>query len=72
MRQAEYLAVRLILILAMCRQTELIQRNNDLEVAKDLWDQGSWHDQFKDSPNIYVGNIPKILSEGDIRVIFSQ
>jgi RNA-binding motif X-linked protein 2 len=32
----------------------------------------SWHDDFKDSSWIYVGNIDYQLSEGDLILVFSQ
>ena len=38
----------------------------------ELGDQGSWHDDYKDSAYIFVGGIPYELTEGDIICVFSQ
>jgi len=34
--------------------------------------KASWHDDYKDSPYIYVGGLSYRLNEGDIKVAFSQ
>ncbi|PJF17606.1 hypothetical protein PSACC_02609 [Paramicrosporidium saccamoebae] len=49
-----------------------IQRLNEREVQTGLVEKGSWHDQYKDSPYIYIGNLARDLTEGDIRSVFSQ
>lgn len=38
----------------------------------DLVSKGSWHDQYSGSPYIYIGNLPKDLTKGDLRTIFAQ
>jgi len=38
----------------------------------ELGDQGSWHDDYKDSAYIFVGGIPYGLTEGDVLCVFSQ
>jgi len=38
----------------------------------ELGDQGSWHDDYKDSAYIFVGGIPYELTEGDVICVFSQ
>jgi RNA-binding motif protein, X-linked 2 len=37
-----------------------------------LGDQGSWHDDYKDSAYIFAGGIPYELTEGGIICVFSQ
>lgn len=32
----------------------------------------SWHDEYKESPYIHVGNLPHDLNEGDVITVFSQ
>lgn len=38
----------------------------------ELGEQGSWHDDYKDSAYIFVGGIPYELTEGDVLCVFSQ
>lgn len=45
---------------------------NEREQAKGITDKGSWHEQYKDSPYIFVGGLARDLTEGDIRTVFSQ
>ncbi|KZT62104.1 hypothetical protein CALCODRAFT_479303 [Calocera cornea HHB12733] len=47
-----------------------IQRINERELQ--LGNQGSWHDQYKDSAYIFIGGLPYELTEGDVIAIFSQ
>lgn len=50
-----------------------IQRINDRELELGITTgSGSWHDQYKDSAVIYVGNLSYELSEGDVVCVFSQ
>jgi RNA-binding motif X-linked protein 2 len=49
-----------------------IQRLNEREVQTGLVERGSWHDQYKDSSYIFIGNLARDLTEGDIRSVFSQ
>jgi RNA-binding motif X-linked protein 2 len=51
-----------------------IHRINERELRYGITgtSSASWHDQYKDSPWIFVGNIPYALTEGDLIVIFSQ
>lgn len=52
------------------RQT---QRCNDYELQRGITvGRGSWHDEFKNSSYIYVGNLDDELTEGDILSVFSQ
>ncbi|KAJ2373196.1 RNA-binding protein Cwf29, partial [Coemansia sp. RSA 2603] len=32
----------------------------------------SWHDEYKDSAYIFIGNLPYDLTEGDVICVFSQ
>ena len=34
--------------------------------------EGSWHDQYKDSAYIHISGLPYALTEGDIITVFSQ
>ncbi|CAG8591287.1 3_t:CDS:2 [Diversispora eburnea] len=52
--------------------TKEIQRINEQELNRNIQLSGSWHDQYSDSPYIFVGNIPFDLTEGDIISVFSQ
>lgn len=49
-----------------------IERLNEFEINSNLVGKGSWHDQYKDSPHIFVGGLPYELSEGDIITVFEQ
>ncbi|CAG8761178.1 756_t:CDS:2, partial [Acaulospora morrowiae] len=42
------------------------------ELNRNISSSGSWHEQYKDSPYIFIGNIPFDLTEGDIISVFSQ
>jgi RNA recognition motif-containing protein len=53
----------------MSRQIESL---NEVELSTNLIDSGSWHDQFRQSPFIFIGSIPYELNEGDLFSIFSQ
>jgi RNA-binding motif X-linked protein 2 len=33
---------------------------------------GSWHEQYKDSPYIFIGGFPFEFTEGDLLIVFSQ
>lgn len=48
-----------------------IQRLNEKELARGTT-SGSWHDQYKDSAWVYVGNMPFELTEGDVICVMSQ
>ncbi|GES74019.1 hypothetical protein RCL_jg4419.t1 [Rhizophagus clarus] len=52
--------------------TREIQRINAGEIDRNISTSASWHAQYKDSPYIFIGNIPFDLTEGDIITIFSQ
>ncbi|KAF9651691.1 hypothetical protein BDM02DRAFT_3184211 [Thelephora ganbajun] len=47
-----------------------IKRINQREL--DLGTSGSWHDDYKDSAYIFVGGLPRDITEGDVITIFSQ
>lgn len=34
--------------------------------------KGSWHEEFKDSPYVFIGGLPFDINEGDVVVAFSQ
>ncbi len=52
--------------------TKEIQRINSREIERNISVSASWHAQYKDSPYIFIGNIPYDLTEGDVITIFSQ
>jgi len=45
---------------------------NSKELQKDIKENTSWHDAYKNSPHIYIGGIPFELNEGDILTVFAQ
>lgn len=49
-----------------------IHRINEKELEKNISDQASWHEDYRNSAYIYFGNIPYDLTEGDVIAIFSQ
>ncbi|CAG8589598.1 11830_t:CDS:2 [Dentiscutata heterogama] len=52
--------------------TKEIQRINSQEIERNISASGSWHAQYKDSPYIFVANVPFDLTEGDLIAVFSQ
>ncbi|SBO22307.1 RNA-binding protein, putative [Plasmodium knowlesi strain H] len=49
-----------------------VEKLNEAELKNIGNDQASWHDQYKDSSYIYIGNLDSRLTEGDIVIVFSQ
>ena len=49
-----------------------INKINDIELSKKLTESGSWHDQYRNSPYIFVGGLPYAATEGDVITVFSQ
>ncbi|KAH0445947.1 hypothetical protein IEQ34_025218 [Dendrobium chrysotoxum] len=49
-----------------------IQRINERELDLAVEGAASWHDDYRDSAYIFVGNLDKRLTEGDVITIFSQ
>merc|ERR1712137_1082890 len=49
-----------------------ILKLNRLEAEKGITGKGSWHHQFKDSAWVFVGGLPKAMTEGDVLCFFSQ
>ncbi|GAB66142.1 RNA-binding protein [Plasmodium cynomolgi strain B] len=49
-----------------------VEKLNEAELKNIGNDQTSWHDQYKDSSYIYIGNLDSRLTEGDIVIVFSQ
>lgn len=47
-------------------------RLNSKELSSGIKSGGSWHDEYKNSPHIYIGGIPFELNEGDILTVFAQ
>lgn len=56
----------------MSSNIRAIERLNEQEIKASSIGKGSWHDQYKDSPYIYIGGLNSELTEGDLRVVFSQ
>ena len=53
--------------------TKEIQRINQRELERGLARGGaSWHDDFKDTSYVFIGNLDFELSEGDVICVFSQ
>jgi hypothetical protein len=53
-------------------QIRNIQKLNETELSRGILDSGSWHDQYKSSPFIFIGGLPFDLTERDVLTIFSQ
>ncbi|VDM62159.1 unnamed protein product [Angiostrongylus costaricensis] len=51
-------------------QNKLNERELKFGIAGDLGK--SWHQSYKDSAWIYIGELPYDLTEGDIITVFSQ
>ncbi|SBS89036.1 RNA-binding protein, putative [Plasmodium ovale curtisi] len=49
-----------------------IEKLNEAELKNIGNSDSSWHDQYKDSSYIYIGNLDTRLTEGDIVIVFSQ
>ncbi|ANQ07743.1 Uncharacterized protein PCOAH_00021390 [Plasmodium coatneyi] len=49
-----------------------VEKLNEAELKNIGNEQASWHDQYKDSSYIYIGNLDRRLTEGDIVIVFSQ
>lgn len=45
---------------------------NEKELSLGLIGKGSWHEEFKNSPYIYIGNLPLDIEESYLRSIFAQ
>lgn len=45
---------------------------NAAELAKGVQDSASWHDDYKNSPYVYIGSLPFDVSEDDLKTVFSQ
>ena len=49
------------------------QRINEQELAQGILDPAqSWHHDFRDQSYVYIGNLNRSLTEGDILTVFSQ
>lgn len=49
-----------------------IEHLNETELKYIGQSESSWHDTYQNSSYIYIGNLDKSLTEGDLIVIFSQ
>ncbi|CDU17449.1 RNA-binding protein, putative [Plasmodium yoelii] len=49
-----------------------IEKLNETELKNLGTNSASWHDQYKESSYIYIGNLDTRLTEGDIVIVFSQ
>lgn len=52
--------------------TRAIARLNEKELQTLTGHSASWHDQYRHSAYIYIGGLPKEMTEGDILTVFSQ
>jgi len=57
----------------MNKNSKAIQNLSEKELELGIdGTKGSWHDEYKDSPYIFIGGLPFDLNEGDVTVSFSQ
>ena len=49
-----------------------IQKLNEEELKNNISYKGSWHYKYKDSPYIFISNLPKETTEGDLSIVFSE
>ena len=50
-----------------------IQKINDAELQSGILSpHHSWHNEYKDNAYIYIGNLNRELTEGDILTVFSE
>lgn len=50
-----------------------IQKINDKELQSGILSPSqSWHNEYKDTAYIYIGNLNRELTEGDILTVFSE
>ncbi|CUM67816.1 uncharacterized protein PRCAT00005522001 [Priceomyces carsonii] len=49
-----------------------INQINKKELDNNVSDSASWHFEYRDTPYIFIGNLPTNLAEKDILTIFSQ
>jgi RNA-binding motif X-linked protein 2 len=49
-----------------------VNRINERELDLAVEGRASWHDEYRDSAYIFVGNLDKRLTEGDVIAVFSQ
>ncbi len=61
-----------MLICAAFSSIKSLLNVNEREMQRGLVEKGSWHEQYNSSPYIFIGGLPKALTEGDIRTVFSQ
>jgi len=47
-------------------------RYSNAEIRGPIKDNASWHNEFSNSPFIYVGGLPYDVDESDIATVFSQ
>lgn len=52
--------------------SKFICRINERELGQGLNEKGSWHQEYKDSPYVFIGGLDYSLTEGDLRTVFSQ
>jgi RNA-binding motif X-linked protein 2 len=52
--------------------TKTIKNFIENELKLGVSEKGSWHQDYKDSAYIFIGNLNYDLNEGDISTIFSQ
>ena len=54
-------------------QVKEIERINERELGSTLGElRGSWHEQYEGCAWVFIGNLDKKLSEGDVICVFSQ
>ncbi|PRT55128.1 RNA-binding motif protein, X-linked 2 [Wickerhamiella sorbophila] len=45
---------------------------NQLELDNKVPPESSWHNDYNDTPYVYVSGFPKEMTEGDLVILFSQ
>ena len=58
------------LFFLVCSMTRAVERLNERELQQGAGK--SWHDDYKDSAYIFIGNLDYMLTEGDVLTVFSQ
>ena len=70
---ADQFSNSLIDFCSVVTKIRLINELNDKELRLGVVNtKSTWHNQYKDSAWVYVGNLPFDLSEGDVICVCSQ
>jgi hypothetical protein len=56
----------------MSRLVQQIRERSERDLANGNIESGSWHEDYRGVPWIFIGNVPLASTESDIRRIFAQ